>query len=364
MGRDDTPKAPELAAIISRYQIKPSMPELTAVESSLINKLREVTKLNDAQVPTAILAAGRLDPEGYRQYSDYWKVLGHAPELSVMRYSDSFRVVTLRVADRLSPLSSYMAYSLRQTYGIDNIAQLCDRLRRDISANPDWPTTYGLIWNSQLIVLSSDESMMTRAGNCVTTSLNISSVLDLAGVESYFVTAYLKNWKLGHDWVVVPDGDVVITGAGVMPVKGRTIVDEDGAPYDRLTRVGISLEWASLMSNSCTGDLAPDKANSIINYLVTHNDGPIFGTSLYIPKDVAKALSSYLDTNFGIVMHSTADVISILDVFNTIHVFKSDFKLADLKTKDSVRLNDMEIEKLIDYLHAIAKKWTNNVVIN
>jgi hypothetical protein len=284
MGRDDTAKDQTLKNVVDRFSTNKTQPELSEAEKQVLDYLRDATKLtSDAEFTLAELCAVHTEATSgarvYNEYMPYW----NRAQIPLISGYGLFRAV-YRVANYLSPITAYLATTSNNLSGVTRLTKISEEYTKNTAtffyatANTSW----GHSWPCMLCGNTVDETYRSRGSHCVWQADNLAAVLDVMGIESYFMELGISvNGEIvGSEWhnsIYVPKYDVVI-GNGVIEtiVYGHSnsvvsYVDND-TPRTIIRYISYAGKWVDpiIMGSGASayyGTMSPSEVSDALSLL-------------------------------------------------------------------------------------------------
>lgn len=266
MGRDDTRKSKTLRTLVDTYPTRTELPSLTAWEKQVIRKLQDVTALrSDKQLTLGSLLSARAHGLPGDSLATTWtKILLPAKEFD-RSLSRSMGVVREcnRFANYLSPVAAHLANVIKEAEEIETgirsaaaeYLQYAGVVRQDDRGwrKPGRLEAWGHLWCCGVMEYNIDDSYRSRGGHCVSQSINLSAVLDLAGVQNC-VTHFETGMRRTHHFICSMDGDFVIDNGIVNYFAKDHEKTGDWGPLLSFSKQG---NWASTVRGKVYGSLSP-----------------------------------------------------------------------------------------------------------
>lgn len=275
MGRDDRGQSPALASLVARCAAEPGLPELTEQERAFADALKSAGALKDhRQVDMAMLAALRANGIDHDPYIQVWERSVIEPEVDHPWLCDR-KLGIIRECDRyanyFSPIAAYLAALVTtaksQETGIRVMAgeylKYAGVVRDDERGAGNWKRpgrleAWGHVWYCPLMEYTIDDAYRAAGGHCVSQSMSLSAVLELAGVDHY-VTHFNRGGvgTTSHHFVSSADGKFVLDDAIVNYFETGAWKTDDWGCLLSFSKDG---EWASLVVDEYFGNIPPEKA--------------------------------------------------------------------------------------------------------
>lgn len=278
MGRDDTAQDQTLQDLVQAYTTEITMPSLEAREESLLKGLKKVTALlSDYEKDMALLYS--LRPcwgfDTYVRSDSYRSLKWHNPDLN-----DSTLEITSRLfmkhANYLSPVTSYLAAVMKSYTGKDMLEQLETEYVKH-AATPPSSFAHGHTWFCDLVEQTVDECYTTRAGHCIVQACNIAAVLDIVGIEYYWLEGFSNKITFIHDWLYLPQYDIIMSNGIITPYREETILYHDrGYPLNRINFICTNDSWAFFLNLKLNGTISPQELIDILTELEGIHNDPLF----------------------------------------------------------------------------------------
>lgn len=206
MNRQDTNHSAYLQMLVGKYGYrtnKVNKPALTPEEEGLLEKIRDVTKLERIEQEAAAMIASVRSTGRYTKWFKFhslWDIAMPTKKERAWQYYGFIEEILIR-ANTLSPISAYIAACSRNVKRYDKILVI-DREWIGTTALPNKNYIWGHLWDECLVEYSIDESFRTNAGHCMVQSFIVSAILDMAGIENYLLEGEVPG---SHHYVFVPN---------------------------------------------------------------------------------------------------------------------------------------------------------------
>lgn len=288
MERDDREQDTTLDSLIIECTTADVLPILTPEEQSLIEHLRELSRLNsEEEILLAGYMAGKCNfaygvfPEDamwinsmLEKWQSVLPILKYDDLVSMLGwycYGSISSLLTNQVILESNVLSPY-TYHLASTLPEDFVAE-------DLQTLSKWYYHYdfswGTIWELGLDNYSIDESGFSRSGACDIQALNIASILNLRGIENYFFQGYRSFYEYGHCLVYVPDYRIVFSN-GIYLDDPAIFVP--GYPNGLFYLAHLD-GWAAFIQESFYGNVNPSEVADWLTFLQNEYGETIYGHS-------------------------------------------------------------------------------------
>ncbi len=202
MDREDAGNYPYLQKLVDRLGERIQMPSLIAEEKDLLERIKNVTKLEGEKQEAAATIAAVRSTGRYTKWFKFhtlWDIAMPVKKERAWQYYGFIEQIIIR-ANTLSPIAAYMAACSRNAEGYNKILTL-DREWIGTVAFPNRNYVWGHLWDECLVEYTIDESFRTNAGHCMVQSFIISSVLNMAGVDNFLLEGEVPG---SHHYVFVP----------------------------------------------------------------------------------------------------------------------------------------------------------------
>ncbi|MGD2247053.1 MAG: hypothetical protein PVF58_01510 [Candidatus Methanofastidiosia archaeon] len=266
MERDDTDKSKILKRLVTTYKTDINTPSLSEFEQKMIDTLQQVTALSsDLEKSMAqVLSMRPVQLDEYIKYvrfSDtkaaYAVTYDRVVKNNVNIYAE--RRSFLKHGNFLSPITAYLAAIGEEYPGNTKLMEISREYLKHSSAHEIWLKAHGHTWDCMLVEQTIDESYTTKAGHCIVQAANLSAVLDLGGIDNYWIEGLTNKWGLpGHDWLCILGYGAIISN-GVWSPKGplyTNIIDF----------IGFKEKWAYI-EGEWTGTASPEELIEMLNGL-------------------------------------------------------------------------------------------------
>jgi hypothetical protein len=269
MERDDSEKDQNLKEVVAAYT-QVTTPYLEDFEKEMVEKLKQVTNLtSEFEKNMAIFSS--LRPA--RNLDEYI----HSDSYEALQESGVYFIVErrslLKHGNYLSPITAYCAAVVKEYEGEKKMREVTNEYLTYTKMR--WlKQAHGHVWFCDFVEQTVEESYTTKGGHCIVQTANISAALDLADVDNYWIQGYVDSTKVGgsppfgHDWVYVPDYDLIISNGGIESYG--TILcyhPTKKVPHDRIGFVGLRDGWAYVAGLVFLGTLQPAELIEMLEYL-------------------------------------------------------------------------------------------------
>ena len=254
MGRDDRPQDSLLADAVAALGDGDGSVALDKIESGLVERLREVTRLDgERQCRMAAIAGVRAGGWRFHPYFTAWK--GLAPEsdfeLDISRRLCIVRELNLW-ANRIAPATAHLA----DVAGDGTTEEMMRRMSREYLIRtgvvreaeargwkPAWRLeSWGHLWPCGLMEHTIDDAFRSRTGHCVSQSHMVAAVLEALNVPHVVVNFDRGGVtaSVNHHFVLSRDGTFLFDD-GIVNYRG---IDPQTEDYGPLLSFSAEGEWA------------------------------------------------------------------------------------------------------------------------
>jgi len=268
MGRDDTGRSVPLSELVARLSGTSSLPELTPEERTLLEKVKEATRLEvEKHEAAATIAAVRCTGSYTRwfKFHDLWKLAMPAERERGWQYYGFLEQLLIR-ANTLSPIAAYIAACSLNATGYDKI--LCiDREWIDLAALPKHNFIWGHLWDECLVEYTIDESFRMNAGHCMVQACITSAILEVANIEHYVLDCEVPS---SHHYVFVPEYEFTFDN-GKLQSSQKTIYWNGPRGNKVIARMHYNGKFASPMAGGhYSGTFSPVEAVNVLSKLKSY----------------------------------------------------------------------------------------------
>lgn len=276
MGRDDRVKDPVLKDLAAKYSTEFQTPNLTELESRLISGLRKVTMLNESrQMLMATISAAHTEGTGTGPQVKFQPFLAAWRELRIPTTAWGLFQEIYRIANYLSPITAYLAWTLDQHEGENGLKALTGEYLK-YTATPGLPYAHGHTWICMLVGQTIDECYRTQAGHCVWQSASLAAVLDILGMDNYIMEGLDAELFSAHTTVYVPKHNLILNN-GRIRERGTVLSRGQKGPFSAVRYISHQGKWANPMIGAYVGILSPKETAAKLQYLRSLHDDAIRG---------------------------------------------------------------------------------------
>ncbi|MGD2249909.1 MAG: hypothetical protein PVF58_15990 [Candidatus Methanofastidiosia archaeon] len=258
MDRDDTKKDENLQYLVENFATDITIPLLTSFETQMIASLKECTQLSSQhEINMACVFSMRScgGPVGYFNSDPFRSVEKSGVNI------EAERRLFLKYANYLSPITAYLAGITQKCSGKQKLDGLStEYLKYTVMPTWEYNEAHGHTWFCEFVEQTIDESYTTQAGHCVVQSANLSAVLDITGIDNYWIQSYRYGLHaIFHDWLYMPEYESVIHN-GVWSTKGEIRLN-------KIIFVGFKDTWAYTEGYTVTGSASTEEFIEMLTYL-------------------------------------------------------------------------------------------------
>jgi len=206
---DDSSKSATLSQLVEKHSTGENTPLLTLFEKEMIDKLREVTKLDDErQKAMAEICCCRCTgrqtcttplSEWFPLHAIWDKALP-AKKARAWQYYGYLEQILIR-SNKLSPISAYLATLSLNSNSYDKLVVINKEWVGRV-ALPNYSYVWGHLWDECLVEYSIDESFRTSAGHCMVQAMIINAVLEMLDIDNYMIEGEVPG---SHHYVWIPE---------------------------------------------------------------------------------------------------------------------------------------------------------------
>lgn len=261
--RDDRMRSPEMASLLGKLTA-PSRPVVSASDSARVDRLIVAASLPDPRsLDMARIAA--MGASGIEQPSvnKMWRDMLRLPEPKTLGCEEGMMRMICYRADRLSPHTAEIA-ALAPSMPFDSAAEIwekeylsrCGRLVNPRDTVNQVREAGGYLWAFELLELTFDDIIRTRAGAGSSQALAMAAILDLLGIPNMRVSIDAgDNTQPDHHWVLAENGAWQFNyghwrRVGALPAEASRI------PMI-INAYGIGGRWTHLISTELYTDADP-----------------------------------------------------------------------------------------------------------
>lgn len=229
MKRDDTEKAPNLAALVKKHSTTKNTPQLTPFEEEMIINLHETTSLTgESQHAMAeicsLRSTGRQTcttplSEWFPLHS-IWDTALPASKARAWQYYGYLEQILIR-SNKLSPIAAYLACLSLNAQGYDKLVVLNKEWVGRV-ALPNYGYVWGHLWDECMVEYSIDESFRTSAGHCMVQGMINSAVLEMVGIDNYMMEGEVPG---SHHYVWIPEYEATFDNARLKISMNNIMLD-------------------------------------------------------------------------------------------------------------------------------------------
>ncbi|MGQ9584407.1 MAG: hypothetical protein ACUVXG_03295 [Anaerolineae bacterium] len=276
MDRDDTERSPLLAQVVDAYATDIRVPTLAPWEYEQVRRLRQATQLvTEKQFDLAALVATRAQGLDQFVFTAVWDRIFPHQDFDPWTLSVKMGVLRecIRYAAYLSPITPYLAGLVlgarNREAGIRALGQEYLKhagvVREDEREwkKPGRVEAWGHIWGCCFLESDINDIYRTQGGaHCVSQAMNLSPVLDLAGIPHY--VTHFNRGGVGardHHFVYSRDGEFVIDDG---------IVNFFATDHPTTNRWGALLSfsrdgrWAGTVAGQFYGNVSPVETIEVV----------------------------------------------------------------------------------------------------
>jgi hypothetical protein len=243
MQRDDSEKSETLRAIVTLLSSDDVLPDMTARETRISEQLHAVSQLTTTeQRDWAIVSS--LQYSGHRiNETQLIRLFEHIKLTPYLQYNRRICGYIMKIGDYLSPHTAFFGTIIQHDALEHSLQRLSDAYLDRAATIKEYPnrteySAWGHTWPCGFIENEIDDVMRTQGGHCVSQAINLSAVLDVAGVDNVLISMITNygSLVLSHDITIIPQIQRSFDNARFFQSK----------MYKKPSRVGIALHGDAL----------------------------------------------------------------------------------------------------------------------
>ncbi|MBN2384273.1 hypothetical protein JXQ70_15455 [bacterium] len=289
MERDDTGSDQMLATLVDRFGDS-QLPQLTQIEEYLLDLLKQKSKLDNKQERTlAALLAGKCnysygvrkeDANWIEGMDEIWRSVVPALKqddlismLGWYNYGSIDAILTKEIiieSNVLSPFTYLLGSHLPEDYDQDDLDYLT-------ALYYYYGFYWGLNWELGIDTYNIDESYWCQGGACDVSAMNILSILNLKGVDSYLYMGYRGWMQYAHTLVYLPKTRSFFSN-GFHADYYNSVFTGPEFP-NALFYLHHNNDWSAVILESYYGNVEPVETAEWLDCLHSQFNDPIYGNS-------------------------------------------------------------------------------------
>ncbi len=273
MQRDDAPRSPHLARLVSQLPEGAGRVALTGEESELLADVREVTALSDDRQEAAATIAAVRSTGRYTRWFEFhrlWDTAMPASRARAWQYYGYLEQFLIR-ANQLSPVTAFIAACAKNADGYDRLL-VVDREWIDLAALPNRNYVWGHLWDECLVEYTVDESFRINSGHCMAQACIISACLAMADIDHYLLEGEVPG---SHHYVYVPQFEFTFDN-GKLQSSQNTVHWNGPRGNEVIARFHYRGRFASPIGGGhYSGTFSPQEAVNFLKHLKSIYDDTI-----------------------------------------------------------------------------------------
>ena len=209
MDRDDTDKNKRLRFLVNKLATEQNLPQMSSIERSLIVNLMRVSQISDTNKPLSVLSAVHASSSfklSLNKYRNKWfqKNINIKDSLLQKYLGSKLSLLVMKIGNYLSPNTAYLSSLIdKNNLNLNEISK--EYLKYVGGGTKGRSDAWGLTWYRGVIENNIDNSYRTKGGRCLSQAVNLSSVLDMKGINNIFVHIefFIKNKEAPHHAIVL-----------------------------------------------------------------------------------------------------------------------------------------------------------------